>query len=375
MATYRKPNLLQSTKRVDPLQSLVETINQQLLNATNDQYDLRYYLHQQMKIYGVNYKRSVRFKSEIFHRLPPNDRRLISKRSTLGRNAKTNSNTKYRPSNVNLTSPERRFLIYHVNELNKSSTYGSVVEFGGGKQTLKGHRPVAYLNDEERKELYNLQGIVLNTLTRSSKKDRTARQQTTKIFQRILTRRILYIGTECNRKNKINIESEYQQIRNSIDSKQLELVRVKKPTIENIMSSWDSIRPSILFFSCHGDSLGMYLLNKESRCIHIPNIDLIKFFKKRSSFTECVILSSCESYTLGEDILPYGKKIICINQQVDIETAYEFNKHFFKYLNEHYSEPAKVYRDAYFHSMEIIKYYQLIDYSSIKFIEEADVIE
>jgi hypothetical protein len=170
----------------------------------------------------------------------------------------------------------------------------------------------------------------------------------------LLSRQILYIGSECNRLGKIEISKEYKSIKRIITHTKLNITKVRNPNFDEIISTWDDIKPKIVVISCHGDSMGLFLENDEGKCQHYPNTDFIPFFEKRSNYTECVILSSCESLTLGTAIKNSGKKVVCINTTIDIKAAQEFLKAFFKYLNKNASDDSYVYKQAFNHSIEIV---------------------
>jgi hypothetical protein len=193
------------------------------------------------------------------------------------------------------------------------------------------------------------------------------------IVNKQLTRDILYIGSECEKLDEINIKKEFKSIKEKLSDKFISLENVKIPTIENIITKWDEVKPSIIFISCHGDNLGLYLQNDKKKCIHYSNLKFISFFEKRSNYTDCVILSSCESLTLGKAIANAGKKVICINKKVDIGTATKFNELFFEYINNHSLDYSNVYRDAFNQTMEIIQFNGLKDTFSFEFISSNKI--
>jgi hypothetical protein len=348
------------TKKVGKLQTLAESLNQNLLNATNNKFGLKYYIHQQMKASegAASFKR-VLDENAAFGRMPRQNRMKLIKRQLLH---KYGVGCGYQSTHIGhrfvfreLTPNERTFFAHHINELKISKRTGISAIF----------------TDPDRQELVRLQEIVMTALPNDTKKAKRTRTKANEMFRHFLTRKILYIGSECNRKPTIKIKDEVEIIKSVLTSSSILFYPVKRPNIEEIVSEWFGIRPSILFFSCHGDNLGLFLQNKQGKCTHIPNSKLIPFFKKRTNYTECVILSSCESNNLGKSISLFGKKVICINQKVDINTASDFNRYFFKFLNDHSSDDSSIFREAYNYSIECITLQQLKDYSAFEFIESG----
>lgn len=183
-----------------------------------------------------------------------------------------------------------------------------------------------------------------------------------------LTRDILYIGSECDEFSKIGIEDEYEEFKNIFNSEFVNLVRVSPPNIFNINESWEKIRPEIILFSCHGTNSGLFIENDEGKSYHLSNLDLISFFNIRSNYTECVILSACESLTLANEIADVGKNVVAVNKKVNINTARKFGSYFLKYLNNHSLDYNHVYKEAFNFSEEIVKYEGLEDSFAFEFI-------
>lgn len=189
------------------------------------------------------------------------------------------------------------------------------------------------------------------------------------LIGKLLTRRVLYIGSECEKMGKIKVTKEYNLISKKLSDHFVTINKVTRPTMSEIISKWDSIKPAVILISCHGDEMGLFLEDENGQCCHCRNSDFIKFFRRRSNYTECVILSSCESLNLGESISNEGKKVICINKKVDINTTIEFNRYFFSYINSHSLEDSCLYKNAFDHSMEIIAFEGLKDAWSFNFID------
>jgi hypothetical protein len=100
---------------------------------------------------------------------------------------------------------------------------------------------------------------------------------------------------------------------------------------------------------------------------------LVDFFDKRSEYTECVILSACESLAIGMAIAEYGKNVICINKNVEISTASKYTNEFFKYINNHSLDNSDIYRDAHDFSLEKIQVEGLTDSFSFEFIKAKKI--
>ncbi len=238
----------------------------------------------------------------------------------------------------------------------------------------------SFLNDRDRNKVLTVRDSlfestfrIIDTRTKIPKELRNNIFAIKKEIDELLTRNVLYIGSECERYDKIDITKEYKLFKGLLSDPYITLSTVDKSSIGNITQKWDSIKPSIIFISCHGDKMGLFLESEDGKSQHYPNKNFIDFFKKRSNYIECVILSSCESLDLGKAIFNEGKKVICINRQVDLDTAGQFNKYFFRYLNDHSKEDSTVFKDAFNHSVEIVKFEGFKDSFAFEFLE-ADKI-
>jgi len=219
----------------------------------------------------------------------------------------------------------------------------------------------AFITDETREDLIKLKDLL------------ESQPEMQQIVNQQLTRDILYIGSECEKLGEIDIVNEFKSIKSKLLDSFISFENVETPTIENIITKWDEIKPSIIFISCHGDKLGLYLQNEEKKCFHYSNLKFISFFERRSNYTDCIILSSCESLTLGKAISNAGKKVICVNKKVDIKTATKFNELFFEYINNHSLDYSNVYEDAFNQTMEIIQFDSLKDSFSFEFINSNKI--
>lgn len=195
-----------------------------------------------------------------------------------------------------------------------------------------------------------------------------------KLLKQELTREILYIGSECERFHPIDIPTEFKLISDAFTSEYMLLKKVDPPNLERILDEWDTLRPAVVFFSCHGDPMGLFIKDDKGKCIHQNNTDFVNFFRKRVKYTECVVLSSCESLNLGKLLLNSVSNVVCINKKVDITTATSFNDYFLKYLNKHALDNTKVYKNAYDHAMELINYQGLPDSFAFEFLK-SDIIQ
>lgn len=193
------------------------------------------------------------------------------------------------------------------------------------------------------------------------------------LLQKILKRTILYIGSECERESFIDVEAEYDDLVKVLNSEYMELVRVSRPTLRDIMKDWELHKPSILFVSCHGLSDSLFLQDEQGVCKSYNNTDLVGFFKQRSLFTECVILSACESLSLGKLIIDTCKNVVCINRKVDITTARMFCNVFMEYLNDHSLQNASVYKAAFNYAKSYVNWEGLKDIFAFEYLH-ADFI-
>ena len=192
-------------------------------------------------------------------------------------------------------------------------------------------------------------------------------------LKKILKRNVLYIGSECEREGFIGIDAEYDDLKKVLKSEYMELIRVTNPTILDMMRDWEMHKPSILFISCHGLADSLFLQDNESNCKQYNNTDLVSFFKQRSLFTECVILSACESLSLGKLITDTCKNVVCINRMVDITTTRIFCNVFMEYLNDHSLQNSSVYKDAFSFSKSYVNFEGLKDIFAFEYLH-ADLI-
>jgi hypothetical protein len=259
------------------------------------------------------------------------------------------------------------------NKSNLLSSSSSIIEERNKKKRNSFQTNTFYVNDTDRGEILSSFGEkTIRNFCATKDSDQVGKVKKDKgieILIKLLSRKVLYIGSECEKLGKINITKEYDLISKILSDSFITIKKVERPNISNIVSEWDLLKPSIIFISCHGDEMGLYLEDDDGKCYHYRNVDFVKFFRKRSIYTECVILSSCESLNLGESISNEGKKVICINKKIDINTTIEFNKHFFEYINDHSLEASSVYKNAFDLSMEIIAFAGLKDSFSFKFID------
>jgi hypothetical protein len=191
------------------------------------------------------------------------------------------------------------------------------------------------------------------------------------VLKGLLTRTVLFIGSECYRLGTINVDQEFTSLSYILTNEYLSLERVIPPTITNFIDEWDRLKPSILFLSCHGDKYGLYMQdeNNKSDCHHCGNTELFECFRKRSEYTECVVLSACESHTLGEAIGEFGKHVVCIDSKVKINSASLYLKYFFKYINDHSLDNSEVFEAAHQNSLEKMLLSGIPDTQTFKFIK------
>lgn len=219
------------------------------------------------------------------------------------------------------------------------------------------------IDDDTRRKIE----AIIKTLPVSG--DNTAK----KSLEELLVRKILYLGSECERLGAINIEEEYKELEQQFESEFMVLKRVPKPTIKALLDEWAKVEPSVIFFSCHGDTLGFFLKDENGDCTHYASTKFFDFFRKRVLHTECVILSACESLAIGEKIKNWSKNVVCINKKVNIQTAKEFTKIFMKYLNDHSLHLSSIYKDAFNHAKDSVFYEDMDDAFSFILLE-SDLI-
>lgn len=185
----------------------------------------------------------------------------------------------------------------------------------------------------------------------------------------LLTRDVLYFGSECERLGKIGISEEYQNLESIINNEFLKIHNSKSETKDGLFDSWQKIKPEITLISCHGSEYGLFLKDENGKCKEYNNSDFYNFFKKRSDYTECVILSSCLSKSLGELIAEYGRNVICINQKVDIGEATKYVYEFLKFLNMYSLQNNQVYENAHNFSLEKLEFESSPDSFSFEFLK------
>lgn len=190
----------------------------------------------------------------------------------------------------------------------------------------------------------------------------------------LLKRDILYIGAENENLSQIDIEEEAAEIGGLVKNELLSFHSSSKSDLDTIMSEWDKVKPEIVIISAHGNKTGLFLNDDNGETLHYSNTDFYNFFKKRSVYTECLILSACESLTLGELLLDNCKHVICVNQKVNIETTRKFNLKFVEYLNTNADKEIKIYRDAFDRALESITYKKMKNTFSFKFLETDKIL-
>lgn len=191
----------------------------------------------------------------------------------------------------------------------------------------------------------------------------------TEKYNKILTREILYIGSECERFSPINIEKEYKKLEKIITDKFLILNRVETPTIENIYANWEKLRPEIVVFSCHGEEFDLFIKDDLGNCTTYSALNIKEFFQTRIIYTRCVILSACSSLTIGKEVNKCGIDVVAINKKVKTTTAEKFTKYFFSYLNMHSLAYNAVYQQAFDYSNELVRAQNLEDSFSFEFLK------
>lgn len=214
----------------------------------------------------------------------------------------------------------------------------------------------AFVPDETR-EVYK---YLLESI--KSKKDRE------KIIN-LMTRDILFFGSECERLGNIGISEEYNNLKSIINNEFLKIHNANSETKNGLFDSWQKIKPEITLISCHGSEYGLFLKDEDGKCKEYGNYDFFNFFKKRSDYTECVILSSCLSKSLGELMAEYGRNVICINQKVNIQEASKYMLEFFKYLNMFSLQNSQIYENAHEFSLEKLEFESSPDSFSFEFFK------
>ncbi len=237
---------------------------------------------------------------------------------------------------------------------------------------LEVHESLSFLLQQIRPKGINNaeQNELLEELGKLIEKDN---KEAIAIFNKLLEKKVLYIGSECEHLDPIGIEKEYKIIETSITSSFITIDKILNPTFGDLIEKWDTFKPDVLFFSCHGDELGLFLKDSEGKCKHYNNTDFLNFFKKRSYYTSCTILSACESSSLGEAATQWCKNVISIDAKVDINTTLEFNKYFFKYINKSPKFEDDVYKNAFDRSLETIQIEGLTDSFAFEFFTNNNI--
>ncbi|MCT8340598.1 CHAT domain-containing protein [Flavobacteriaceae bacterium TK19130] len=171
----------------------------------------------------------------------------------------------------------------------------------------------------------------------------------------LLKRKVLFIGAENKDKTKIDVESEYEILKNLAKKGRIQTKRTKPPTISQILKTWDEFRPSIVFFSCHGEENSLWLQNDEGKSRSFPATKIIEFFNNRTNYTDGVILSACNSFKIGEALASSCNFVISTKDKVEINTAREFTTRFFEHLESHGEDLSPVYRAAFNQAKELIQ--------------------
>jgi len=239
------------------------------------------------------------------------------------------------------------------NQNENQNIYGEILN------VLQGRVIEGRINDETREKLEKIKQAVNDE----------NRNVLLKAIDNLLCIKILYIGSECERLDIIDIASEFDSIENLIRNPYLKLHKVEAPTPKGIVASWEDIKPEVVFFSCHGDPMGLFLKDKDGECTHTNNTTFVNFFKKRAKYTQCVILSSCESDNLGKALYPWCDSVISIDTQINVDTAARFNQLFFEFLNKNPKFHSSSYKDAYDSAVEIIKMEELPDSHYINYLK------
>ena len=180
-------------------------------------------------------------------------------------------------------------------------------------------------------------------------------------------RDILFFGSECEEQGLIKINNEFTELNKVINSEFLKLHRVKDQTINHLRKDWIQIEPEIIVMSCHGSEYGLHIKDEYGKCYQYLNTDLTKLFEKRNNITECVILSACQSETLGKNIATHGFHVVYTNKKVHIDEATKYKAKFFEYLNMFAQKKSEVYYKAHQYSLENLSLHSSQDSHSFKY--------
>lgn len=199
-------------------------------------------------------------------------------------------------------------------------------------------------------------------------------EESLQIIKKLLTRDVLFFGSECEELGLIDIVQEYKDLKEIINDEYLKIHKSNNQTKDGFIDTWSDVKPEIVVISCHGSEYGLFLKDENGKCKEYNNSNFYNFFKKRSDYTECVILSSCSSINLGKLIADYGRNVVCINRKVKITEAKKYINEFFKYLNKYSSKNNSVYENAHKSSLEKLEFDSSSDSFSFEFLK-ANKIE
>lgn len=216
------------------------------------------------------------------------------------------------------------------------------------------------LNDTSRKTLNDIEailaiGIQATQNMADSKKSNMVFIEALKKLKELKKRKVLFIGAENKDKSKINIEKEYDFLKELAQEGRIGLQRAKPASLERIFSVWDDYRPSIVFFSCHGQKTSLFLEDNDGNTREVTAIELKKFFFERSEYTECVILSACSSSKIGKELKDSCKNIVATTEDISIKTARKFTNTFFDYIERNEDALSVIYENAFRESTSLIQ--------------------
>ncbi len=190
-------------------------------------------------------------------------------------------------------------------------------------------------------------------------------------IKKVLTKRILFIGAESEKHSQIRVDNEYKLLKKKLSNPFIKISKVKPASFAEICKQWEEYKPQILFFSCHGAENCLYLQDINENSVEIPNNKIAEFVNDRVEYNECIILSACSSSSLGQSIQTMGKNVICMNSEIDINTAKTFTEKFLEYLNSHSFSDKTIYEQAFSYAKEIIDLSQLKDNQVIEFYKTS----
>lgn len=181
------------------------------------------------------------------------------------------------------------------------------------------------------------------------------------------TRDILFFGSECEEQGLIDINNDFDTLSQVINNDFLKLHRVKNQTINQLRKEWIQIEPEIIVLSCHGSEYGLHIKDENGKCNQYLNTNLASLIKKRGKNTECIILSACQSKSLGVDVASQGIHVVYTNKKVHIKEATKYKKKFFEYLNMYAQNKSEVYHKAHMYSVEFLELHNSPDSRSFEF--------